>query len=106
MKNDEFNEMRKEVIKRCISLTDTKGKDYTKGNEDVLIAFKEGGSSFDVSPEKYLGFALKKQVDAIYSYIKTNGASQSEPIEMRIADAINYLIFLQGLVKDNKEVSE
>lgn len=100
MKADEFSELRKDLIKKCITLTDTKGKDYTKGDEDVLKAFKEGGAFFDVTPEKYLGFALKKHIDAIYTYIKTNGELQSEPIESRITDAINYLIFLQSLNKE------
>ncbi|SRR6266403_2185639 len=106
MKAEEFNEMRKDLIKKCIQLTDTKGKDYTKGNVDMLYAFKHGGESFDVAPEKYLGFGLKKHIDAIYHYIKTDGASQSEPIESRITDAINYLIFLQGLNKDKENTKE
>ena len=107
MRIEEFSELRKELIKKCVNLVDTKGKDYTKGDPDVLKAFKEGGSYFDVEAEKYLGFALKKHMDAIYSYIKTNGESESEPIDLRITDAINYLIFLHALIVEKKaEVSE
>jgi hypothetical protein len=106
MTTEEFSELRKELIKKCVNLTESKGKDYTKGNTNVLINFIEGADHFDVPVRKYLGFALKKQVDAIYNYIKTDGESQSEPIESRITDAINYLIFLNALNKYIDKQSE
>ena len=71
--------------------------------EDVLINFKEGGTDLGVSDIKTLGIYMKKHVDAIFNYIKTEGQSESEPIEMRIVDCINYLVFLQALIKDKND---
>lgn len=105
MRAEEFNELRRDLIKKCISITDTKGKDYTKGDLDVLKAFKEGGSFFDVSSKKYLGFALLKHFNAVFNYIKTDGQSESEPIEDRLADIINYSILLHALIKDEDKKS-
>ena len=96
----EFNELRDSIFNSCKELTEKKGKDYTKGDIDVLKNFKEGSECFGFRSEQVLAIFLKKHIDAIYNYIKTNGQSQSEPIEERIKDAINYLVFLQALIKD------
>jgi hypothetical protein len=103
MNSERFNELRKEIIKRSFSIADAKGKDYTNGNTDILKHFKEGGKDFDIPTEKYLGIMLKKQMNAVYNYIKTNGQSESEPIEQRISDSINYLIFLEALIMETRE---
>lgn len=99
MNTKEFNELRDGIFSRCIELTQKKGEDYTKGNNDVLINFKEG-EFLGISPEKTLAVYMKKHIDAIFNHIKTGGQSESEPISERITDAINYLIFLQALIVD------
>lgn len=102
MTQQEFENLREDIFTTCKSLTKTKGDDYTKGNQDVLINFKEGGTDLGVSELKTLGIYMKKHVDAIFNYIKTEGQSESEPINMRIVDCINYLIFMQALIKDKE----
>lgn len=103
MNAKEFDKLREGVIKRCKELTTKKGKDYTQGNIDVLKNFKGGGETFGVDDYKILGVYLKKQIDAIYSFIKNGGQVESEPIGERIVDAINYLIFLKALHEDLEE---
>lgn len=100
MNKDDFEKMRTKFFNDCKELTDKKGKDYTKGNEDVLSNFKEGGRDLGVPPMKTLGIFMKKHTDAIYNYIKEDGEHESEPIEERIKDATNYLIFLLALIKE------
>ena len=96
----DFQELRQEIFNKCKNLQDKKGKDYTQGNVDVLKNFKGGGEAFDINDYKILGVYLKKHIDAIYSFIKNGGHVESEPISERIADAINYLVFLQALSID------
>ena len=105
MNQKEYNNHVKNLLQECEELTTRKGKDYTRGDEDLLINFKEGSKFFDVHVYKYVGFPLKKQMDAIYSYIKTKGQSESEPIRERIKDSINYLIFLSCLIEENEWVN-
>ncbi len=100
MNAEQFDQIRENLFKRCKEITDKKGKDYTKGSIDVLLNFKQGGSELGIPPIKTLGIFMKKHVDAIYHYIKTEGAHESEPIEERIADALNYLVFLKCLIDE------
>jgi hypothetical protein len=106
MNAEKFNELRKDILKRSIGIADSKTKDYTRGNVDVLKHFKDGGERFDVPPMKYLAFGMSKQLDAVMNYIKTGGEHESEPIEQRISDAINYMILLEALINDSKPNGE
>lgn len=101
---EKIKEKKEEILEACEKLQQTKGEDYTKGDEDVLKNFKEAGDYLGIEPHKSLGLYMKKHFDAIFNYIKTGGQSQSEPIHGRIVDAINYLIFLEALFEEmNKE---
>jgi len=97
---EEFENIRNDIFNNCKKLTKTKGEDYTKGNKDVLINFKEG-DFLGLNSYQKLGVFMSKHIDAIYNYIKTGGEHESEPIETRIQDCINYLIFLYALTKEN-----
>lgn len=101
MTRDEFNKMRGKLLDEARLITKTKGEDYTKGNEDVLINLKEG-KAFGLTSLQTCGVFMKKHIDAIYSYIKTGGQSESEPIRERIKDSINYLILLNGLIEESE----
>lgn len=103
MVKEDFIKMRSEIFDKCINITKSKGEDYTKGNVDVLSNFKEGGRDLGVPPMKTLGIFMKKHTDAISNYIKNDGQCESEPISERIADAINYLVFLQAIIKDEEK---
>jgi hypothetical protein len=103
MNAEDFKSIRKQIFTNCENLTEKKGHDYTKGNVDVLINFKEGGEDLGMTSYQTLGVLMKKHIDAIYNFIKTDGKHQSEPIESRIEDAINYLIFLYALKKESEQ---
>jgi hypothetical protein len=103
MKQEKFNSNRQDLFNKCIALTEKKGNDYTKGNEDVLIHFKESGASFGLTKYQSLGIFMKKHMDAIYNYIKTEGQAESEPIETRITDAINFLTFLHSMIEEDAD---
>jgi hypothetical protein len=101
MQKEKFEEIRNDIFDKCRELTKVKGEDYTKGNPDVLANFKEG-DFLGLNPYQTLGVYMKKHIDAIYNFIKTAGEHESEPIDTRIQDAINYLIFLKALIEDEK----
>lgn len=101
MKREQFIELRQRVLDACDQITKTKGVDYTKSSDDCLANFKEG-SVFGLTSLQTAGMFAKKHIDSIYNYIKTNGRSESEPIEGRIQDAINYLLFIQALIEEEQ----
>ena len=102
MTKENFNKLREELFLECEKITKTKGDDYTKGNIDVLSNFKEG-SFLGLTPYQTIGVYMKKHTDAIFNYIKNEGECESEPIQGRILDAINYLVFLQAIIEERKD---
>ena len=102
MKQDTYNELRQDLFNKACGVSKNKGKDYTRGSEDVLQNFKSVGERCGLDPKEVLFIYMDKHQDAIANYIKTNGLSESEPIEMRILDNINYLFLLWGLITENE----
>lgn len=86
---------------RCVKIMATKGKEYSLSQEDVNNNFKRLGLELNLSPNKILWIFLKKHLDAILNYINT-GKVESEEIEGRIVDAINYLFILGSLIEEEK----
>jgi hypothetical protein len=103
MISEKFLELMRETFNSCQKLTKNKGEDYTKGAEDVLAYFKESAKETNDDPKKVCYILMRKHWAAIGNYIRTNGKSQSEPIDGRIQDLINYLLFLQALIDEDKE---
>jgi NADPH-dependent glutamate synthase beta subunit-like oxidoreductase len=54
-----------------------------------------------LSPAQALGVYMKKHLDAIFTFIG-KGRVESEPIEGRIHDAVNYLLLLNKLIAYEK----
>lgn len=85
----------------CIDLIRAKNADYTQGTakSDRIAAFRRISKDIGVSMEKVWGVFFGKHLSAIQKYIK-DGQLESEPIDGRIADAINYLVLLDAIIKD------
>ena len=88
----------------CHPLTETKGEDYTQKTDDANSNFKRlaermkerGMDKYDV-----LWVYMSKHMDAIDSWFIHRNV-ESEPIGMRLADAINYLeIMMTMLIEDH-----
>ncbi len=98
MERDKFEKFVDEAILPEIKkLRVAKGTNYS-GKEDYLRNFKTIGNELKISPEKVLWTYFKKHIDAIHSYIVGEYVDDTEPINRRIYDAINYLILLLGIV--------
>lgn len=93
-----LNEFTIQLINEAFSLSDTKGEDYRVGSKYVHQNFINVGDSFDLHPSKVLAVYLKKHLDAIRNYLRTDGDSESEPIRERVKDVINYLLLAIPLV--------
>lgn len=98
----------KAVVEECNRLLTVKGHDYTQGasaagcgDRERLKNFYRNGERLGLPPTKVLAVYLAKHLDAIETFLK-HGDVESEPIEGRICDAINYLLLLAKLVRAEK----
>lgn len=107
----------RECLIACDKLLSKKGHDYTQGAVDrstmrgpeqraaELSNFYKSAKRFGVTPQISLGHLLFKHIDAIETYIK-QGQVESEPIETRIFDCINFLLLLYKMHKLEGEADQ
>lgn len=93
------------LLSKCIETLNTKGKDYALGKEDRLHNFYTVADFTGMTPEQALGVYLYKHISAIYAYI-SNGKVESESIESRILDAINYLLLFHKMVQHERRLNK
>jgi hypothetical protein len=103
MTNDEFEEVMRAVFAACIKISQAKGHDYTKGSEDALANFKGAGKDIGLDPMQVCWVFMNKHYQAITNYVRTGGQSESEPIDERIKDLINYLVLFQALIIERRK---
>lgn len=102
MNRDSFD---KHCDKFIVSITDEmrkKGKDYS-GDDDILNNFKRNADALGVSKYTILAVYMNKHLDAVNKFMKDPNDSTSEPILGRIGDAINYLLLLSAMIKEDEE---
>lgn len=96
----DFDQLVQAARTRQDRLLTTKGADYTRHSADRLANFKRTAAATGQSPlQVWAGLAFKHW-DAILAYILT-GKTESEAIEGRLDDLVNYLFLLEALVKEN-----
>jgi hypothetical protein len=78
------------LMQAADEVVEKKGRDYTKGSADRLANFKNSGADAGIRPLQAWLVFFKKHVDAVFSYVKTGGQSESEPIFGRFVDVLNY----------------
>jgi hypothetical protein len=92
------------VVAECDRLLTVKGHDYTQGESTGsddharLKNFYRNAAKLGLPARKVLAVYLAKHLDAIETFLK-NGQVESEPIEGRICDAVNYLLLLAKMVR-------
>jgi len=103
MKIEDFEKLiTKELLPVCMKIMDSKGLAYS-GLEDKLGNFKRCAALSGLTPKQVWFVYFIKHYDALTSYIRGE-YSDSEPIEGRIQDLINYLFLLYGIIKEDKNV--
>lgn len=104
MTNKDFYELMEKTFSDATIIAKSKGFDYTKGSEDALANFKEGGQALGIDSKIVCWVFMNKHYQAITNYIRTRGKSESEPIEERVKDMINYLVLMLALIVEENEV--
>ena len=94
-------------------LREKKGKEYTRGEADVLSNFKRVGLALEGVHITKDNAALiswwiyaNKHWDAVVSYIKQGKEVSNETIEGRIDDLHVYLDLLLGIVEERRQMGE
>lgn len=103
MTRKDFSDLVESTYEECTEIIRAKGVDYTKSSEDALANFKETGKDIGIDPLQVWYIFAQKHWQAIANYVKTGGQSESEPIEGRIHDAINYLLLGKGLIVERRQ---
>lgn len=75
----------------------TKGADYTRHEQDRLSNFKRSAAALGLTPIQVWAVFFNKHVDATMAFIKT-GRVESESIEGRLDDIVNYAYLLEALI--------
>lgn len=99
MNGSEFDALVDEARRRQDAILKTKGSDYTRHEEDRLSNFKRSAAAIGLTPLQVWAIFFNKHHDAIMAFIKT-GKTESEGIEGRIDDCINYLYLLEAIIKE------
>lgn len=93
------------LSKQCLPLLNTKGYDYTDGGDDAHRNFKTAGAKLGVHMLEIWAVYFFKHMDSIISAMEGNEL-QSESMEGRVADAVNYLLILAAIVSQLTDTQE
>lgn len=98
----QYNNNVKLIRKKCDEVMTSKGKSYAE-NDDVLASFKRSSERTGLSVFQIWQVYFNKHVDSINNAIKHSPKypqDNSEGIESRIIDLINYSQFLHMLLTE------
>ena len=90
MSNTKFLAMVQATLLKCIEVMQTKGKEYTESSDNKLANFEAESLETNVPVLDIIHIFANKHQKAINNYRKT-GRVESEALEMRFVDRINYL---------------
>ena len=92
------------IFNNCLNVLECKGKAYS-GTEDVLSNFKINAERLGLTKYQVWQVYFNKHIDSINNAIKVSPASpmeETEGMEGRITDVINYAVILQALLTEDK----
>lgn len=94
----------RDVMLNCWAIYQRKGNDYTRGvgEGNRLDNFDRAAESVGVTWLQGWGVYFFKHVSALWRFVK-EGFVESEPIEQRCYDIINYVILLLMWIKRTKK---
>ena len=92
MTKKEFENFCELFLKEAAEIREKKGEDYSsKDSDDRLLNFKDIAKRLGIESRQVWGNFFLKGIDAIEKFIRT-GKLESEPLDQRFLDAINYLL--------------
>jgi len=87
----DYTETSTALITLAKQIEDAKRPAYTIGDADVLANFKRIASRTGLTPGQVLAVYMLKHIDAITAALTNPMITQSEELEGRFADALNYV---------------
>ena len=99
MNTPEFNKIVEAQLERIQNVLIKKASEYNLDNDRVSV-FKHGAGISEETPEQVLYGFMLKHIISITDMINSKGTYSEELWNEKITDICNYLILLQGLLKD------
>jgi len=99
-----FRALVEQRVALVISIIESKNEEYTGRNDDRLHNFKIAARMDGCSPEYVLWHMFLKHMTSVYDMVHaTEDLGIYHPLELinqKLGDSINYLILLEGLMKE------
>lgn len=102
MIQDRFNLLVEEMLNHCYEVLYRKGEEYKGGYEDRLSSFKRAAILQGCSTKSALAGMLAKHVVSIYDMCRAEADFPTEVWEEKLTDAINYLLLLSAIIREEK----
>lgn len=99
MTTPEFNKVVEDQLERIKSVLVKKAVEYNL-DDDRLSVFKHGSGISEETPEQVLYGFMLKHIISITDMINSKSSYSEELWNEKITDICNYLVLLQGLLKD------
>ena len=105
MNTPDFNKVVEDQLNRIQNVLIKKAAEYNLGT-DRLSAFKHAAAVSEETPEQALYGFMLKHIISVTDMINSKGTYSEELWNEKITDICNYLILLQGLLRDTGRLKE
>lgn len=103
MLSKDFNSLLKIKHEEEEKLLSSKGQEYTIGDSDRLIAFKEIAKQLGITPKQVCMVFMTKHFFSLCNYVSGKASPTTEQLSDRVTDLRNYALFLEALDKDEDQ---
>lgn len=100
MLSKDFNSLLKTKHEEEEKLLSSKGQEYTIGDSDRLIAFKEIAKQIGITPKQVCMVFMTKHFFSLCNYVSGQASPTTEQLSDRVTDLRNYALFLEALDED------
>ena len=103
MNHDIFNDLVIDRLESCKKTLAGKSKEYSR-NDDKLHNFKRAGELLGTTPERALLGMMTKHLISVIDIVDdiefVGEIPTEEKLSEKIGDSINYLLLLEGLIRE------
>lgn len=103
MLSKDFNSLLKIKHEEEENLLASKGQEYTIGDSDRLVAFKEIAKQIGITPKQVCMVFMTKHFFSLCNYVSGQSIPITEQLSDRVTDLRNYALFLEALDEDEDQ---